>query len=115
MYQAIKDLQVAGLDIEYKGDIEVYLGVNFDHLQDGKIKLLQPHIIQDIINQVHFRLNAATRHMPMLATEILKRNVAAPNFNGRFHYYGAIGRLNFLEKSICHNICVCHSPVCTII
>ena len=49
IYQATKDLQNAGYDIEIKGTITDYLGVNFKYTDDGKIELTQPHLIDQIV------------------------------------------------------------------
>ena len=35
--------------IEDQGDIKEYLGINFEYIPDGKIKLSQPHLIARII------------------------------------------------------------------
>ena len=41
----VQDLIYIGLDLEYQGYLDDYLGVNFEHLTDGKIKVTQPHLI----------------------------------------------------------------------
>ena len=97
--QAIKDVEKAGLDIEDKGDLNDYLGVNIEYLDDGKVKLSQPHLIRQIVADVLPDFRGATRTTPALSTKILRRDQAAPKFDGRFHYRSAIGKLNFLEKS----------------
>ena len=55
--QAIKDLKNSekaktSFDIEDKGNINDYLGINFKTLSDGRLKLSQPHLIDEII-QLH--------------------------------------------------------------
>jgi hypothetical protein len=45
IYQAILALRAAGYDIEYMGDVNDYLGINFESLPGGKVKFSQPHMI----------------------------------------------------------------------
>ena len=37
---------------EDQGDIKDYLGINFEYLPDDKIKLSQPHLIAQIVEEV---------------------------------------------------------------
>ena len=75
-----------------------------DRLNDGGINISQPQIIQDIINQVKLPSNMTTIQTPELATNILLRAAAAPEFDKGFQYRGTILRLNFLENSTCLDI-----------
>jgi hypothetical protein len=50
--QAILQLRAAGYDIEDMGDINDYLGINFESLPGGKVKLSQPHLIDAILRDV---------------------------------------------------------------
>ena len=49
---AIMDLRKAGFDIENRGNIQDYLGIHVDYLLNNRIKLSQPHLIDQIIKQV---------------------------------------------------------------
>ena len=88
-------------DIEDKGQIDDYLGVHFDHLPDNKIKLSQPHLIDQILDDVGISTRSTTKDpaTPALSTRILQRNECEANFDGRFDYRSVVGKLNFLEKS----------------
>jgi hypothetical protein len=96
--QAIKDLRRAKFDIEDKGDIKDYLGVHVTKLDNGNLKLWQPHLIEQIISDVQLPRNM-TRSTPAISSKILQRDKSKPNFKGTFHYRSIIGKLNFLEKS----------------
>jgi uncharacterized protein (UPF0147 family) len=96
--QAIEDLRAAGFDVEDKGDIKDYLGVHVTKISDGRLKLWQPHLIQQILNDVNLPKNV-TRTTPALSSKILQRDEKAPSYRGSFHYRSVIGKLNFLEKS----------------
>ena len=58
--------------------------------------------------------NATTRHTPVIAMKILRRDDAAPKFDGRFHYRGAIETL-LSQKHHVPQHCVHQSLVCTIL
>ena len=55
----IEEVERAGLDTEYKGNIQYDLGVNIEKQENGKIKLTQPQIIDSIINDVQLPKNTA--------------------------------------------------------
>jgi hypothetical protein len=77
--QAIDDLRSAGFDVEDKGDIKDYLGVHVTKLADKKLKLWQPHLIQQIVSDVGLSKNV-TRTAPALSSKILQRNEKAPAY-----------------------------------
>jgi hypothetical protein len=96
---AIRDLRNARLDLEDQGSLNDYLGVNIERLPDGKIKLSQPHLIDQIIHDTKISKRSAGKQTPAASTKLLRRDLAAPKFDGRFNYRSVIGQLNFLEKS----------------
>jgi len=57
--------------IEDQGDIKDYLGINFEYLSDGKIKLSQPHLIAQIVEEVGLK-KGETRSLPALSSRLLK-------------------------------------------
>jgi histone deacetylase 1/2 len=95
---AIADLQAAKYNLEDQGKITDYLGINFEYLEGGRIKLSQPLLIEQIINDVRVPRTAKTRTTPALSSRILQRWQAAPAFDNRFNYRSVVGKLNFLEK-----------------
>ena len=108
----------AGFDIKDKGTINDYLSVHFEYLPDGRVKLTQPHLIDQIINDVGLTKRTRTRQTPVPSTKILRRDENLPTFNNSFHYRSVIGKLNFLEKSTRPDIayavhqcaCFCEDP-----
>ena len=87
----------AKYDIEDKGNIADYLGIHFEETSNGKIHLSQPHLIQEIIDEVGVS-NFKPRATPAQSSRILQRNLSGPEFDMNFNYRSIIGKLNFLEK-----------------
>ena len=84
--------------IEDQGDIKDYLGINFEYRKDGTIKLSQPHLIEQIIQEVKLK-KGDRRSTPAAPTKLLRRDENEPAFHCPFNYRRVIGQLNFLEKS----------------
>jgi hypothetical protein len=97
--KAIHDLKNAGFDIEDKGTLKDYLGVNVEYLSNGKIKLSQPHLIDQIIHDTGLTSHSRTQSTPARSTKILHRDQYGEPFDDSFHYRSVIGKLNFLEKT----------------
>jgi histone deacetylase 1/2 len=69
--QAIDDLQSAGFNVEDKGNIKDYLGVHHvTKLTDGRLKLWQLHLTQQIVSDVGLPKNVTTRTVPALSSKI---------------------------------------------
>jgi hypothetical protein len=62
--QAILELRAAGYDIEDMGDVHDYLGIIFESLPGGKVKLSQPHLIDAILRDVKLTPTDSTRRTP---------------------------------------------------
>ena len=75
------------------------MGINFDKLESGDLKLWQPHLINQIVQEVGINPREATRTTPALSTRILRRCKEEPNAKPKFNYRRVIGKLNYLEKS----------------
>ena len=97
--QAIADLRAANYDIEDQGTLADYLGVNVETLKDGQIKLSQPLLIDQHLNDVRLPTIATKAQTPAKSTRILRQDLVAPVFDNRFNYRSVIGKLNFLEKT----------------
>ena len=99
--KSFKDPTKAGnqFDIEDCGDITDYLGINFYKLPDGKLKLSQPHLIDQIIKDVGINKKMKLKKTPAPSSHILQRDLNGQKFdNNRFDYRSVIGKLNYLEK-----------------
>jgi hypothetical protein len=63
--QAILELKSARYDIEDMGDVNDYLGINFESLPGGKVKLSQPHLVDAILINVKLTPKDSTRRTPV--------------------------------------------------
>ena len=97
--QAIEDLMNARFDIEDMGNIKDYLGVQVRRTKDGKLLLTQPHLIDSILDDLHFQHNTKTKDVPAPSEKRLDHDEHLPAHTNDFHYRRVIGKLNFLEKS----------------
>ena len=96
--KAIREMK-RHFNLEDQGDIKDYLGINVEQMANGDLKLTQPHLIKQIVDELKLPLRSAGRSTPANSTKILQREEHAPSFDQRFNYRRAVGQLNFLEKS----------------
>eukprot|EP00957_Ditylum_brightwellii_P151479 11535464-Ditylum_brightwellii.AAC.1 len=89
--QAIVDMKAMDLDIEDRGELQDYLGINISKVGD-KIKLSQPHIIDQIQSQIGLNPRKHSKLTPAPSTKILRWDQQAPAFDKRFHYRFVIGK-----------------------
>ena len=97
--QIVIDLQAAKLNITDEGNIEDFLGINIDIKKDGTVHLTQPHLIDQILedlDMVHDTLKP--KDIPACSSKLLKRDLKGEKFDRSFHYRSVIGKLNYLEK-----------------
>jgi len=85
--------------IEDKGQIEDYLGVNVNYMQDKYIELTQSQLIDEIINDLNLDVKDSIRETPALSSKILHRHLEEPEAEISWNYRSVIGKLNYLEKS----------------
>jgi hypothetical protein len=112
--QIIIDLKTK-FKVSDEGDLTDYLGVNIEKQEDGTIKLSQPHLIDQIIEDANFQTDTKFKFIPAASTKILDKDKEGNPHNATWHYQGIIGKLNFLEKSTCGVQCArfCESPTVT--
>ena len=97
--QIIQDIRNAKLNITDEGDIRDFLGINIEMTEDGSVKLTQPHLIDQILNDLKMTDDKVKgKTTPALSSKLLTRNANGEDFDGSFHYRSIIGKLNYLEK-----------------
>ena len=82
-----------------EGDINDYLGVKVTKRADGSFDLTQPHLIQQILDDLGFTENMFEKTSPAPSTKLLSRDLEGPPFDENWYYRLIIGKMNFLEKS----------------
>jgi len=97
--EIIRDIKAIGLNITEEGDIQDFLGIHIQRMNDGKIKLSQPHLIDQILHDLKMDVeNMKVKDTPCKSSEILKAGTHSKPFDQSFHYRSLIGKLNYLEK-----------------
>jgi len=97
--QAITDIQKAGLNITVEGDLQDFLGVNITKNDDGTITLTQPHLIDQILEDLGLTDDrTTTKSTPAKSSAILRKHSKSKDFDGHFNYRSVIGKLNYLER-----------------
>jgi len=97
--EILEDMKKAKLDITVEGDICDFLGVKIDRRPDGTIHLTQPHLIEQILEEVRLDGDNVTTKLTPSKGSILKRYPNSEPFDKHFDYRRVIGKLNYLEKS----------------
>ena len=96
--QAIIDLKNIQCEIEDQGELSDYLGVNIKQRQ-GTTYLTQPHLINQIIEDMGISKHASDKPTPAASTVILGADHDGKELDHNFDYRSVVGKLNFLEKS----------------
>ena len=99
--KTISDLRNSSKNFEIndQGDVSDFLGIEVTHLNDGSIKITQPHLIDTILKDLHLQENTREKSTPALSSQILHPDVDGEDMGEDFHYRNVIGKVNFLEKS----------------
>jgi hypothetical protein len=101
---------IKGLKQEFnitdEGDIKEYLGVLVEKEPDGRLKLSQPHLIAQVLDDLWFNHKTKTKPTPAPGGQVLERELDAEAMLDDFHYRSVIGKANFLEKSMQPDIVV---------
>ena len=93
-------IELASLfDITDEGEIDTYLGVKITRPTRDTIELTQPHLIQQVLDDLGMKSNTKTKDKAAPSSTILRRDLNGAPFNETWDYRSVIGKLNFLEKS----------------
>ena len=99
--QIIEELQSkAKLAITVEGDLADFLGVNIERRSNGTIHMTQPHLIDQILDDLRLNDNSVKdKGTPAASSKLLTRHSDSPRFDNSFNYRSVIGKLNYLEKA----------------
>jgi hypothetical protein len=103
--QLIKRMQ-AEFNVTDEGDIKEYLGVLVERQSDGTLKLSQPQLINQILDDLWFHSKKKSKLTPAPGGQLLELEIGAEGMEDDFHYRSVIGKANFLEKATRPDIAV---------
>ena len=86
-----------------EGDADSFLGVQFNYLKDGQIKMSQSGLIDQTLKDVGIDNNSKCHSTPAV-TEPLRRHADAQPFNASWEYWSVLGKLAYLAKNKRPNI-----------
>jgi hypothetical protein len=101
-YEEIEELKARMSEVfemTDEGDLSDYLGVNIDRKEDGSIEMTQPHLIDQLVEDVNFTSATGTKPTPALSSKTLQRDEELPDHKATWGYRSVIGKLNFLLQS----------------
>jgi hypothetical protein len=84
-------------DVTDEGYIDDYLGVNVSRPTEDTIELWQPHLIQQILDEVGMLPQSKTKDKAAPSSTILRRDLDGAPFREKWDCRRIIGNLNFLE------------------
>jgi hypothetical protein len=97
--KAIEDIRKAKLNITIEGDIQDFLGVNIERKPNGEVHLTQPHLIDQILQDLKMDdAELKGKSTPAAASRLLSRHSKSDPFDESFNYRSVVGKLNYLEK-----------------
>ena len=96
---AINAIQDAKLQITLEGDLAGFLGVKIERKGTNEITFTQPHLIDDILNDLGLKHPKDGKETPAASSWILIGNDDGVDHDKSFHYRSVIGKLNYLEKA----------------
>ncbi len=80
--EIIKQMGAAKLDITEEGELEAFLGVNIERKADGTIHLTQPHLIDQILDDLRLNnKNVTTKKRPASLSCLLSRHSTLEAFD----------------------------------
>ena len=98
----IDELHVkAKLQITVEGNLVNFLGVSIERKKDGTIHMTQPHVKEQILQDLRMTDDSMKpRSTPAAPLKVLTQHTGSPEFDGSFNYRTLFGKLNYLEKAI---------------
>jgi len=86
-------------EVTNEGPIDEYLGVKVERRQDRTMKLSQPLLTQQILDEMGFNHRTKGRTTPALSSQILERDSNGKQKLTTWNYHSILGKLNYLKKS----------------
>ena len=96
---SIKAIQDTKLQITLEGDLADFLGVKIERKGSNKKTFTQPHLIDDILNNLGLKHAKDGKETPAASSRILTRNDDGIDHDKSFHYRSVIGKMDYLEMA----------------
>ena len=80
------------------GEIDAYLGVHIRRTSSHAIKLTQPHLIRQILDEIGMKDNSKLKDKYAPSLTIFHRELEGGTFREKWDYRSIIGNLSLLEK-----------------
>ena len=85
--RTIEHIKGTCLNLTNEGDIHDFLGININRLKNGTINMCQPHLIQQVLDDLNLKKeNMKGKTTPMAASRILHRHPKSERFDQSFNY-----------------------------
>lgn len=90
----------AKLAITVEGDLADFLGVSVNRRPDGTIHMSQPHLINQILDNLRMNDDAVNaKPTPAASSKLLMRHSDSKPSDNSFNYRSVINKLNYLGKA----------------
>ena len=87
LLRTIEQIKVTGLKLTNEGNIQYFLGIHISRLKNGIINMCQPHLIQQVLDDLNLKKeNVKGKTTPMAASRILHRHQKSERFDQSFNY-----------------------------
>ena len=87
------------LNLTNEGDIQEFLRININRLKNGTINMCQPHLIQQVLDDLNLRKkNVKEKTTTMAASRILHGHQKSERFDQSFNYRSIIGKIGYIDK-----------------
>ena len=82
LQQVIKEIKKSGLNVTVEEDLQDFLGVRIDRMEDGSISLTQPQLIDQILKDLRMdNEEVVEKDTPAMSSKILNRHQEEPAFD----------------------------------
>ena len=102
--QVIQDIQDAKLNITIERYPQYLLGMNIDSRQDGSIHITQPHLINQILEDLSMGKKVKPKSTSALSSRLLSKYTDLSDFDKPFEYRSVLDKQDDIEEGSISNI-----------
>ena len=97
--KTVVDLKFTHFNLENRGIIADYLGLNINYKKNGEVIMTQPQLIKQIIEDTKLEYNAHLPPTPTVSSRMLRREENDPAYQEKNHYRSLVEKINYFEES----------------